>query len=165
MTIPHLNYQNLAVLNQLKETKEILEQYLVVVSGILKIQYPNYPSTMELDFDNQKYTFKQNGWGFDIETGVWWDLGDLYFGMKIIVPQGTDDDNVMRYSHKWSYGIDGYNESYFQLFRFVDSMIVGNAKLENDEIIEKFKLLCLQSEEVILSVEKIMSRDESIERI
>lgn len=157
--IPQIHYSDLATLNQQKQTKLALYQYLIVVSELLKNQYPNYPSTMVFDIDNQKCVFMQKASEFVLETGFYWDMsGDLYFGMKIIVPNEIDDVDLMLYEHNWSSGVEESQFNYYQLCRYVDMMIVGNPSGEYIDVLQKFKEICLESNEVVGIVEKTNSR-------
>lgn len=156
---PQLNYQNLATLVNLSRAKEALQQYLVIIQEMMKNQYPNFPYTKGFDIENQKYVFSQKGEGFTIETGFWFEMQDLYFGMKIIVPSEINSIEQMTFDCNWSYGVEGELYSYYQLFRYVDFMVVASPANEYIDVLGKLKEICMASKEVVSMVENTTSRN------
>jgi len=152
--IPQLNYNDITVLTQLALTKNSLQEYLSIVGEMMKNQYPNYPFAMDFNIDDEKYVFVQKGNNFSIETGFFWDVQDLYFGIKIIVPYIIDDIDLMPIDYNWSYGVEGEQNSYLQLIRYADLMVVGCTAEEYIDVLQKFKEIAEASNEVVRIAEK-----------
>ena len=154
-----LTYQNLANLQGLKEIKDKLDKYMTVIVELMREIHPSLVySTLQFDIHKERYIIEQNTESYKIQTGFFWELNDLYFGIKVILTNDLDVMEDLVYDTGWSYGREGDYYSYFQLSRYADVMTEGMPTMAYFEILEYFKNVSSDSIKLIQLLERKRSK-------
>ena len=154
-----LTYQDLANLQGLKEIKERLDKYMTVIGELMREIHPSLDFGILFSIENQQFIIEQKCVSYKIQTGFFWDLYDLYFGIKVIITNDLDVMEDLVYDTGWSYGREGSNGfSYYQLKRFTDTMVVGSPTQANIEVLQCFSEMGSDSVKLIQLLERKRSK-------
>jgi len=153
-----LTYQNLANLQGLKEIKDKLDKYMTVIVELMREIHPSLDFGILFSIENQQFIIEQKCESYKIQTGFFWELNDLYFGIKVILINDLDVMDELVYDTGWSYGREGDYYSYFQLSRYADVMTEGMPTMVYFEILEYFKDVSSDSVKLIQLLERKRSK-------
>jgi len=153
-----LTYQNLANLQGLKEIKDKLDKYMTVIVELMREIHPSLDFGILFSIENQQFIIEQKCESYKIQTGFFWELNDLYFGIKVILTNDLDVMDELVYDTGWSYGREGDYYSYFQLSRYADVMTEGMPTMVYFEILEYFKDVSSDSIKLIQLLERKRSK-------
>ena len=87
-------YQNIVTLTNLRETVLQLNSYLVHVRNYLESELYSYTTKSVFNAVEGEFVIAQKLEDLTIKAGFFWELGDVYLGVRLFVPREKGEDVV-----------------------------------------------------------------------